>query len=117
MAKQHEYDETIGCTTNPTVPPLCRMILGQINDRLDLFETKLSNGFNKELQEHALQIQSLREAAARSRKLVSVVQTAVIGMLVVGGFALILHLGHQYLDAQEARIREDFYSHEQEVRP
>ena len=89
------------------LPPLCSYILRQIDDRLSGFEDKLSNGFAAELREHALQIQSLREEAKRRTKLAGVIQVSVTGVLVVGGFTLLLHLGHQYLDAQETRLRTE----------
>ena len=89
------------------LPPLCSYILKQIDERLSGFEDKLSNGFAAELREHTLQIQSLREEAKRRTKLAGVIQVSVTGVLVVGGFALLLHLGHQYLDAQENRIRAE----------
>ena len=89
------------------LPPLCSYILRQIDDRLSGFEDKLSNGFAAELREHALQIQSLREEAKRRTKLAGVIQVSVTGVLVVGGFTLLMHLGHQYLDAQENRIRTE----------
>ena len=89
------------------MPPLCSYILRQIDERLSGFEAKLSNGFAAELREHTLQIQSLREDAKRRTRLAGVIQVSVIGVLVVGGFTLLLHLGHQYLDAQETRLRTE----------
>ena len=89
------------------LPPLCSYILKQIYERLSGFEAKLSNGFAAELREHTLQIQSLREEAKRRTKLAGAIQVSVIGVLVVGGFSLLLHLGHQYLDAQETRLRTE----------